>query len=380
MTHLHEDNDRDCDKESNLDSLATIKVDSSRLDHNLDQFSGEHQLAPVIKSNAYGHGLELVAKHLTARSDIEFACVAAYREAKRLRRQDIDLPLLIIGYTPAAQIQESGLSDTAFTIVSLEHLKQIDEQLTDAKTFHLKVETGMHRYGIKSDKLDEALTIIADNQRIQLTGAFSHFSDAYEPDSEFTQTQINRWNQAVATIRQSEDLKHFHLAATSGHFYRQDITANIERVGIGMYGITGFASQLNLKPALSLRTQIATTKEISAGEYVGYSRSFQASEDKRLGVLPIGYQEGIDRRLSNTGTVRVKGGSCPIVGKVSMNATMVDITDTENISAGDNVTVLSANPQDPNSVLTVADKIGTIPYEILVHISPELKRVITTFD
>lgn len=362
------------------ESLAKVLVDRRRINHNLDQFSGEHELAPVIKSNAYGHGLELVAESIAERSDVSLVCVAALREARRLLESDCDVPVLIIGYTSVAAITACELSSLTFTITSFDQLKKLDSKLTNRRSFHLKVETGMHRYGIKPENIKSALEIIKSNNYINLTGAFSHFSDAYEPDSQFTRTQIKRWNRAAKIINQSTDVNYLHMAATSGHFYRQKIFANTERVGIGMYGVTSYASQLKLKPALSLQTKITTIKQVPAGSWVGYNRSFQADTDMVIAVLPLGYQEGVDRRLSNTGIVLVNGEACPIVGKVSMNATIIDITSTENVSLGDNATVLSANPQAPNSVLTVANKIGTIPYEILVHISPELKRAIITFD
>lgn len=367
-------------QDAGVESLAKVLVDQGRINYNLDQFTGEHDLAPVIKSNAYGHGLDLVADAIADRDDVPFVCVAALREARRLQKSDCDISVLIIGYTSVAAITACELSGVTFAITSFEQLKKLDSKLTNQRNFHLKVETGMHRYGVKPENVKHALEIIKGNSHINLTGAFSHFSDAYEPDSQFTRTQIKRWNKVTKTINQFTDVDYLHMAATSGHFYRQNIIANTERVGIGMYGVTSYASKLELKPALSLQTKVATIKKVSAGGSVGYSRSFQADSDKLVAVLPLGYQEGVDRRLSNTGSVLVNGKTCPIVGKVSMNATMVDITGTENVTAGDSVTVLSANPQDPNSVLTVADKIGTIPYEILVHISPELKRVITTFD
>jgi alanine racemase len=359
---------------------AEVLVDPSRINHNLDQFAGSHQLAPVIKSNAYGHGLELVADVLRDRNDVPFACVAALREVQRLRANDSNLSALVIGYTPTGAICSNQLPNTAFAITSLDQLRELDRQLQQAQDFHLKVETGMHRYGIRLNQLDQAVDIIAGNSLINLQGVFSHFSDAYEPDSEFTRQQINRWNHAVERIPDRLNPEYLHMVATSGHFYNHNVEANVERVGIGMYGVTDYASDLDLLPALSLRTHIGATKQVPAGEYVGYNRTFQAEKDTEVAVLPIGYQEGVDRRLSNKGHVLVGDHSCPIVGKVSMNATMVDITGTETVSKGDSVDVISADPQAPNTTLTIAEKIGTIPYTILVHISQELRRTIANFD
>lgn len=359
------------------DRLATVAVDADRINHNLDQFAGPHQLAPVLKSNAYGHGLELVAEAVSNRSDVPFVSLAAYREVQRLRASEISLPALIIGYTPATTICGNELTDVHFTLSSLEQLERLADTLKKPQTFHLKVETGMHRYGVKPDDLQTAFSLIESNPNIQLVGAFSHFSDAYESESQHTKTQIKRWNQAAERIQNHFDVSYLHMAATSGHFYRQAVTANLERVGIGLYGITSYASNLSVKPALSLQTFVAVVKEVSAGQPIGYNQSFTADEGMTIAVLPIGYQEGVDRRLSNTGVVKVKDNVCPIIGCVSMNATMIDVSDVDNIGVGDRVVVYGKEQDQPHSVLNQAQTADTIPYDILTGLSPELHRKTT---
>lgn len=362
---------------SKQDRLATITVDADRINHNLDQFAGPHQLAPVLKSNAYGHGLSTVAEAIADRADVPFVSLAAYREVERLRAGGQQLPALVIGYTPVATIRKNELTDVHFAISTLEQLNRLADTLDSPQKFHLKVETGMHRYGVKPNNLVEALELIERNQNIHVVGAFSHFSDAYEPESQHTKSQIKRWNQAAERIQDYFDVSYLHMAATSGHFYRKEVTANIERVGIGLYGITSYASDLNLKSALSLQTFVAGMKKVSAGQPIGYNQSFVADEGTAIAVLPIGYQEGVDRRLSNAGVVEVNNNFCPIVGCVSMNATMIDISDVDNISVGDAVVVYGKGPDEPHSVLNQAQTADTIPYDILTGLSPELHRTTT---
>ena len=353
--------------------LGFVQVREDSLLHNLDQFAGNYQLAPVLKSNAYGHGLEGVADVVAGRKDVPFVSLAAYREVKRLRSAGNSTPALIIGYTPPEKIVSNQFADVHFAISTLDQLTVLSEKLDHHKKFHLKIETGMHRYGVKPKNLSQAVALIQENLHINLVGAFSHFSDAYTPDNDHTQSQIRRWNQAVARLQESIDITYRHVAATSGHFYRDKIDANLQRPGIGMYGITDYAADKNLRPALSLYSFVAGTKQVAAGGSIGYNQSFEASDDMEIAVIPIGYQEGVDRRLSNAGCVQINDSICPIVGKVSMNATMADISDVD-VAPRDPVEIYSADSNAPNSVLNQADTADTISYDILTGISPELER------
>jgi len=353
--------------------LGFVRVREDSLIHNLNQFAGNYQLAPVLKSNAYGHGLEKVADVVAGREDVPFVSLAAYREVKRLRSAAGDVPALIIGYTPPETIISNQFADVHFAISTLDQLAVLSEKLDHQKNFHLKIETGMHRYGVKPKNLSQAVELIQENAHINLVGAFSHFSDAYTPNNEHTLNQIRRWNQAVARLQESIDITYRHIAATSGHFYRDKIDANLQRPGIGIYGITDYAANKNLRPALSLHSFVAGTKQVAAGQPVGYNQSFEASDDMKVAVIPIGYQEGVDRRLSNAGCVQINNTICPIVGKVSMNATMADISDVD-VEPQDPVVVYSADSQSPNSVLNQAKTADIIPYDILTGISPELER------
>jgi alanine racemase len=359
--------------ENNDGNLATVRVRADNILHNFSQYAQDTKIAPVLKSNAYGHGLEVITDIIANRTDVPLISLAAYREAKRLRESGREIPVLIIGYTPPEIIQKTPYENLHFTISTLDQLKELSENLTVPRTFHLKVETGMHRYGVKLDDLQTAVDLIEHSNCIELVGAFTHFSDAYSAESEYTKKQITRWNDAIGKLQTALDITYRHVSATSGHFYREDINQNIQRIGIGLYGITDYAADKDLKPALSLHSFVAGTKRVAAGGSVGYSQSFRAPNDMKIAVIPIGYQEAVDRHLSNAGCVQINDSVCPIVGKVNMNATMVDISDVDAQSR-DPVEIYSADPQAPNSLLNQADTAGTIPYDILTGISPELER------
>jgi alanine racemase len=166
-----------------------------------------------------------------------------------------------------------------------------------------------------------------------------------------------------------------HISATSGYAYQGQINANVARVGIGLYGIAPFLP-ISLTPALELATSIVEIKTIQVGDTVGYNNTFTAHGPMRLGVLPLGYYEGIDLRLSNRGSVKIKGRVCPIIGRVSMNLTSVDITNIPDVAVGEPVTVISSTVGDPNSIQKLAEMCGTIAYEPLVHIPQHLRRKI----
>ena len=148
------------------------------------------------------------------------------------------------------------------------------------------------------------------------------------------------------------------------------------RLGIGLYGMNVGIERLDLRPALEMRTRITSIHTLHAGESVGYNATFKAPQDMRVATIPVGYAEGVDRRLSSKGSILVRGTSCPIIGRVSMNITSLDISNVADVHVGDEVTVISPNAADPNGVEAIADLCGTIPYEILVHIPAHLRRVI----
>jgi alanine racemase len=247
---------------------------------------------------------------------------------------------------------------------------------------HLKIDTGMGRQGILPEEIDTAITILTHSKHIVLQGICSHFPDADNTDPSFTQVQIKKWNGIVKKFRVLSaeqiplfpSLKYWHLSNTDGHEYSKEIDANVSRLGIGLY--------LHPTPVLEMKTVITSIKKIKKGDKVGYSGTFIAPHDMTIATIPVGYFEGVDRRLSNTGFVKViKNGDtatyfAPIIGRVSMNITTIDVSGILDVKQSDSVVAISANPKDTNSVEAIALTCETISYEILVHIPAHLKRVV----
>jgi alanine racemase len=365
--------------------VISIFIHSDHILYNLRQFQAAVPgvaVAPVLKSNAYGHGLVPVAKILDARTTrgaLPFLCVDSYAEALVLRNEGVRTPLLAIGYTPLANTERNRLANVAFGVMSMEELRRLAAAAgrMHPTTIHLKIDTGMHRHGIMPDELAEAFRIIAGNKKIFLEGAYSHLADADAPSSAQTKKQIEAWNSAVRMIKEKmPSVKYFHLSATAGSHYAKEINANVMRLGIGLYGVN-VGTSLDLLPALEMKTRITSVRHIAAGEPVGYNAAFTAPHAMTVATIPVGYAEGIDRRLMNGGSASVKGVACPFVGRINMNITSLDVSKVPAIKIDDEVQVISPEPGSANSIENMAKLCGTIPYEILVHVPAQIRKIVT---
>jgi len=228
--------------------LIEILISRSRLLNNLENFraaSDNLAIAPVLKSNAYGHGLVQVGKILD-KQDLPFLIIDSLFEAMVLRGQGIKSSLLIIGYTRTASILKKPQKNITFSLTTLQQINKLSQSLHFKQTFHLKVDTGMHRQGLTPDEISQALRLIGDNPNIKLEGVFSHLADADTPESAVTDRQINLWNQLVERVKkQVPRLKYWHLAASAGLTYSSKIKANLGRLGLGLYGITPGSGQIS---------------------------------------------------------------------------------------------------------------------------------------
>ncbi|MGC9598777.1 MAG: alanine racemase [Minisyncoccia bacterium] len=363
--------------------LIIIAVHRDRIIHNLRQFQVANPgvaIAPVLKSNAYGHGLVQVAKILddaNRNGELPFLCVDSYVEALILRNEGVRTPLLILGYTPLPNILRSALKNVSFTVTSLPELQRLSLVQRRPIVIHLKIDTGMHRQGVLLEELGEALRIVGRSEHITLEGVYSHLADADTPKSALTKAQIKRWNTAVREVREAVSVRFFHLANTAGSHYSREIDANMMRLGIGLYGInTSLDRAMDLLPALEMKTRITSVRDIKRGEYVGYNAAFKAKRAMPVATIPVGYAEGIDRRLSNRGVATVAGVLCPYVGRINMNMTSIDVSRVPHSQIDAEVLVVSAEHGAPNSVEAMAKLCGTIPYEIFIRFPAQIRRVV----
>lgn len=360
--------------------LIEARISKGALLHNLNAFRSRYpnmQFAPVIKSNAYGHGMVTVAK-LLDNEPKAFFMVDSFYEALVLRRAGIRSKILMLGYNRTEQLIEQKLKNCVATIIDFSTLEEVVAKLRKPTHFHLKIDTGMHRQGLWGDEIERAIALIKTNPNFILEGLCSHLADADDARAKFTEQQIAAWNGAVDLYKKHfPDIKYFHLGATAGAHYSEKIKGNVVRLGIGLYGfnVSPF-EKLDLRPVLEMASVVSSLRTVPAGEAIGYNGTWSADRATRAATVPAGYNEGIDRRLSNHGFYKIGGAFCPIIGRVSMNISSIDVTDVPVLKVGDEVVIFSRTPGDRNSIEAVTAACGTIPYEILVHIPSYLKRVI----
>ncbi len=363
---------------SKYDNSVEVLISEARLLHNLNEYKNKYpdiSFAPVLKSNAYGHGLLEVAKILD-KKDVPFFVVDSLYEARLLKAKNIQKDILIIGYTKLNNIVNYNSSKFIFNIISLDELKNLSHNLSKKVRLHLKIDTGMHRQGILISEVDEAINLFEHNKNLILEGVCSHLADADSEEKSFTESQLRNWKEIVEKFKNIfPSIKYFHTSATAGSFYNEKDFGNVVRLGIGLYGInTSPFSNLNLKPIMRVESIISSIKYLKQGESVGYNNTHRLKRDSKVATVSMGYFEGVDRRLSDIGSFKIGEKFCPILGRVSMNITSIDITDLQDVKLEDRVIVVSENSEDKNSLINFAKLANTIPYDILVHIMPHLKR------
>lgn len=359
--------------------LNIIEVSKERLINNynyLSSLNDKIKIAPVLKSNAYSHGIKEVATVLDEVNPV-FFCVDSLYEAYELLKSKIKSPILIMGYVYPGNLSFKNLP-FSYAVFDIEQLRGILKNQPQAKV-HLFIDTGMHREGIRTDELEGFLKKLTDEEKNSIEGVMSHLALAENSQNSDTKKQINQFKEATELLKKYSIFpKYIHIGNSPGLLNNKNLKlsslSNASRVGRSLYGISSIKNDY-LKQVLKLKTHIIQIKKIKEGEKVGYDFTYQAKKDGIIAVLPIGFYDGIDRRLSNKGVVLIKNKTCPIIGRVSMNFTVVDVTSVKNTKVGDEVIVFSNN-DDENNVVNIAKKIGAIPYEILVHLERSTKRMI----
>lgn len=355
-----------------------ILLSKGSLLRNLKEFQKLSPLvAPVIKNNAFGHGLVEVASILEP-EDLPFFIVDSYEEALMLRGHGFNTPILIIGFVSSKTINSSNLDGISYTITSFESLIDLCSNIKKDLKVHFKIDTGMSRQGIIVDQIEEATYLIEKSPHLIVEGVCSHLADADNVDTKFTDQQIVIWNDHVELfIKKFPAIKYYHLSNTAGHGHLAKAKFNLSRPGVGLYGFTGNGqvdSLVVLEPIMTVKSIITGTKLIPKDTKVGYNGKFISTSEIKIATIPIGYGAGFDRRLSNKGCVKIGQNFARILGRVSMNITIIDISNIKDIKLNTPVTVISNIESDKNSIVNIAKICETIPHDISTGISPLIKR------
>lgn len=380
--------------------LTWVEIDKRALDKNISEFrkiiGRERLLMPVIKANAYGHGFLAVARICAKNALVDRLCVVGSEEARQLVEEGIKKPVMILSFfeedkkillklaRPSLKLRHGAVkTQVIFPVFSLKQAKilnQVGETLKKKILIHLKLDTGASRVGILPFELPAFVQQIKKYKFLNVEGIFSHFSSS-ETDGEETERQEKEFSQGVKIVEAlgiKPVLKHMSCTAASLLFSLRNF--NAIRLGLGLYGLYPSASsraKIKLQPVLSWRTKIIQTKNIPAGAKVGYGGTFRAPKEMKLAILPVGYFDGYDRKLSNNSHVLINGQKCPVVGRICMNLMIVDASGAPQAKAGDTATIIGKDKTASITADELASRSGTINYEVVSRINPLLPRIIT---
>lgn len=341
------------------------------------------KIMAVVKADAYGHGAMECARRLESEGADWFG-VALPEEGIELREAGITKPILCLGGFWAGQAQVCIQHNLVPVVYRLDMIRALDRAARDAGIVvdaHLKLDTGMGRLGVRHEDAVEFVDAIRDYKNVRIDGLMTHFASADDPSQErFTKEQIKRFREAVRALRERglnptyEDLA--NSAATASC---ESSWGNMVRPGGVLYGLwrdilPPLDEPLPLRPVMSLHSRIMLLKRVSAGAKLGYGCTFEASRDTLVATLPIGYNDGFVRALSNRGRVIVRGSYAPVVGRISMDLTLLDVTDVAGVRLNDRVTLLGEEGELMIPAEDIARTAGTLSYEITCGISHRVPR------
>ncbi|MGI6127433.1 MAG: alanine racemase, partial [Planifilum sp.] len=336
----------------------------------------------VVKADAYGHGAVPAARAaLSAGADS--LAVAFLDEALELRAAGVSAPILVMGYTPPRAVGEAVRNDVTLTVYSEEVVEALGCQVARegrSVDVHVKVDTGMGRIGLLEEDFPAFLRHFARFPRLRIGGVYTHFACADEPDKGYTHFQHRRLLRFLDQLREAGmDTPLVHCSNSAAAIALPEYRHALVRIGIGMYGYYP-SEELNrrvirLKPALTLKTRIVRLKRPPKGTGISYGKTVTVDGSRWIATIPVGYADGLSRRLSNRGSALVKGRRVPIVGRVCMDQTMLDVTEAMPVSVGDEVVLYGRQGDEVICVDEVARLLDTISYEVTCAVGWRVPRV-----
>jgi len=366
-----------------LKTLNEIRIFQDHILQNLTLY-GSHLLDgvdifPTIKSDGYGHGLVQMAT-LLQKFETPYFAMDSYFEAITVRKHFPDQKILLLGENALENFAHMDFRNITFAIANKESLKVIAD-LGRKISIHLKFNTGMNRQGFQKKDLPFLLSLLKKSPHIKSEGIFSHFADADNPDNTFTNQQERIFGEILDFFAQEGVSFLFtHLGNSAGALKVEDKRINACRLGIGMYGYnplvpedTHFSLLKDLQPALEAWSTITNVQDLKKGDRVSYNGIFTAPEDMKIGIIPFGYFEGFDRKLSSR-DFHPKEKGFQILGRVCMNLTACTLPMGEKV--GDSLCLISRHEADFHSVQNMAKRVKTISYEILTRLHSSIRRKI----
>jgi alanine racemase len=340
------------------------------------------KICAVVKADGYGMGAYEVAKVVLS-CGASYLAVAFLDEALALRHKGIDVPILILGYTPEEQfhkVVEYDLTQTIYSLKSAEILSNVAQRMRKNAKIHIKLDTGMNRLGFQAEPLAiPELKKLFRFKGLGIEGIYTHFAKADENDIVFTYGQFDKYMAIVETLeRDGFNIPIKHVANSAAIIQFPDTHLDMVRAGIILYGLYPDGvdkEKIRLNPIMTLKTQVSYVKHLLKGRSISYGGAFVTQRDSIIATLPVGYADGYSRRLSSKGTVIIKGKRAPIVGRICMDQCMVDVTDIDGVLPGDEVILIGNMGKEVISVDDVANAIDTIRDEVINNISKRVPRI-----
>lgn len=365
---------------------ARIDLDAivSNVERMKRRMNDDTKIMAVIKADGYGHGSVQVAEMLEHYDYIWGFAVATLDEAIVLRAEDIKKPILVLGCVFPDQYMEMLQNDIRMNIYTeemAESISQMAAQIGKTAYMHIKLDTGMGRLGFDVDEnAVNSIERISNMKHVCMEGIFTHFAKADEADKTFTNQQLEKFQRMVEELAQRD--VHFmyeHCSNSAAIINAPEADMDLVRAGISVYGL--YPSEevskenLQLKPAMTLKSHVAFVKEVDAGTPISYGGTFVSEKKMRIATIPVGYADGYPRNLSNNGFVLVRGKKAPIVGRICMDQFMVDVTDIEGVNFGDKVTLIGTDGNECITVEMLSELSGRFNYEFICDLGKRIPRV-----
>lgn len=354
-----------------------VEIDLGALAHNFGQVRklvDPAAILAVVKSDAYGHGMVQVARQLEILG-VDWLGVSTCREALELRQQGIKSPILVLlGVEPGefSTVIRHHLTPVLFREDIARGLGAAARQRGAEVAVHIKIDTGMSRLGVPHERARKFFAMISSVQGLRVEGLLSHFAAADEYDKSFSAVQLERFQRTLEVAREvGLPFRYAHMANSAGIIDLPEAYLQLVRPGLMLYGALPSRElhrPVSLKPVMSLKTRILQLREVSAQSPIGYGCTHYTSRPSRIATLPVGYDDGYSRLLSNRGEVLVGGRRALVVGRISMCLTTVDVTDIPEVEVDDEVVLLGAQGEERITADEIAAKIGTIAYEVFCNL------------
>lgn len=370
----------------NSENLTWLEIDTKALKHNIQALSKRLskgvRIMAVVKGNAYGHGMLLVAQ--AVEKSVDYFAVFDFADAIILRKSGIKKPILVLCPADKTWIKEAVSKNIELTATSCRFLTEVEKtQIPKGKKLkiHLNIETGLGRDGFIASEMSKAIKIISQSKNILVTGLMTHFSGAENREFDaYTKTQVDNllvWKQAFAGANIHPIV---HASGTAGSILDSKYQLNLVRFGIGLYGLwpsdetKKLDKKLILKPALSWKTKIIEIKNLEKGSSIGYNQTFKLTRDSSIAVIPVGYFDGLSRNASSTGKMILNNTIVPQIGRVMMNMCVLDVSNVPGVKVGDTVTIIGSEGKVSVSADDWAVWSNSINYEVVTCINPSIPR------